>query len=380
MIKNYRKISIVAYLNILIIVILELLHGRLMEISDSLLFFVLMVYAVLNGWYVQRVLLKQKRYEVDLAAERNFSNNILETTMTGIVVISDEIESIEYINEAARSIFALDKDQKVILKKVFGEKYDSIKKLLSTQKEGKIQRKLSLELQGKDFIKHLDIECVDFKHSNSERKFMLSIEDVTESYELNDRIEKQYLNMFRSFVKFIDAKDTYTGLHSSSVTDYVQRILEQLEISDEEKQDIIVAANLHDIGKIGVPEYILNKPGKLTDEEFLLMKDHSTIGESLLNEIEGYEHISNFIRHHHEKYDGTGYPDGLKGGEIPLGSRIIAVADAFDAITTDRVYQRKRTVEEALSIMTAVSGKQFDPFLVKVFIESTIQDNALEAG
>lgn len=351
-----------------------------MEISDSLLFFVLMVYAVLNGWYVQRVLLKQKRYEVDLAAERNFSNNILETTMTGIVVISDEIESIEYINEAARSIFALDKDQKVILKKVFGEKYDSIKKLLSTQKEGKIQRKLSLELQGKDFIKHLDIECVDFKHSNSERKFMLSIEDVTESYELNDRIEKQYLNMFRSFVKFIDAKDTYTGLHSSSVTDYVQRILEQLEISDEEKQDIIVAANLHDIGKIGVPEYILNKPGKLTDEEFLLMKDHSTIGESLLNEIEGYEHISNFIRHHHEKYDGTGYPDGLKGEEIPLGSRIIAVADAFDAITTDRVYQRKRTVEEALSIMTAVSGKQFDPFLVKVFIESTIQDNALEAG
>lgn len=380
MIKNYRKISIVAYLNILIIVILELLHGRLMEISDSLLFFVLMVYAVLNGWYVQRVLLKQKRYEVDLAAERNFSNNILETTMTGIVVISDEIESIEYINEAARSIFALDKDQKVILKKVFGEKYDSIKKLLSTQKEGKIQRKLSLELQGKDFIKHLDIECVDFKHSNSERKFMLSIEDVTESYELNDRIEKQYLNMFRSFVKFIDAKDTYTGLHSSSVTDYVQRILEQLEISDEEKQDIIVAANLHDIGKIGVPEYILNKPGKLTDEEFLLMKDHSTIGESLLNEIEGYEHISNFIRHHHEKYDGTGYLDGLKGEEIPLGSRIIAVADAFDAITTDRVYQRKRTVEEALSIMTAVSGKQFDPFLVKVFIESTIQDNALEAG
>lgn len=380
MIKNYRKISIVAYLNILIIVILELLHGRLMEISDSLLFFVLMVYAVLNGWYVQRVLLKQNRYEVDLAAERNFSNNILETTMTGIVVISDEIESIEYINEAARSIFALDKDQKVILKKVFGENYDSIKKLLSTQKEGKIQRKLSLELQGKDFIKHLDIECVDFKHSNSERKFMLSIEDVTESYELNDRIEKQYLNMFRSFVKFIDAKDTYTGLHSSSVTDYVQRILEQLEISDEEKQDIIVAANLHDIGKIGVPEYILNKPGKLTDEEFLLMKDHSTIGESLLNEIEGYEHISNFIRHHHEKYNGTGYPDGLKGEEIPLGSRIIAVADAFDAITTDRVYQRKRTVEEALSIMTAVSGKQFDPFLVKVFIESIIQDNALEAG
>jgi len=380
LIKNYRKISIVAYLNILIIVILELLHGRLMEISDSLLFFVLMVYAVLNGWYVQRVLLKQKRYEVDLAAERNFSNNILETTMTGIVVISDEIESIEYINEAARSIFALDKDQKVILKKVFGENYDSIKKLLSTQKEGKIQRKLSLELQGKDFIKHLDIECVDFKHSNSERKFMLSIEDVTESYELNDRIEKQYLNMFRSFVKFIDAKDTYTGLHSSSVTDYVQRILEQLEISDEEKQDIIVAANLHDIGKIGVPEYILNKPGKLTDEEFLLMKDHSTIGESLLNEIEGYEHISNFIRHHHEKYNGTGYPDGLKGEEIPLGSRIIAVADAFDAITTDRVYQRKRTVEEALSIMTAVSGKQFDPFLVKVFIESIIQDNALEAG
>ena len=380
MIKNYRKISIVAYLNILIIVILELLHGRLMEISDSLLFFVLMVYAVLNGWYVQRVLLKQKRYEVDLAAERNFSNNILETTMTGIVVISDEIESVEYINEAARSIFALDKDQKVILKNVFGEKYDSIKKLLSTQKEGKIQRKLSLELQGKDFIKHLDIEFVDFNHSNSERKFMLSIEDVTESYELNDRIEKQYLNMFRSFVKFIDAKDTYTGLHSSSVTDYVQRILEQLEISDEEKQDIIVAANLHDIGKIGVPEYILNKPGKLTDEEFLLMKDHSAIGESLLNEIEGYEHISNFIRHHHEKYDGTGYPDGLKGEEIPLGSRIIAVADAFDAITTDRVYQRKRTVEEALSIMTAVSGKQFDPFLVKVFIESIIQDNALEAG
>lgn len=372
-IRNYRKISVVAYLNILIIIVLEVLHERLFEISHTILFLTLGIYAVLNGIYVQRIISKQKKYEQEIASEKNFSNSILEKTSTGIVVVSKEMNSTEYINNAGRTILGADNENLLSLKSLFDQKYPLFTEEIIDQIQNKGKSKMKMKLPIKNGVKHLDMDGVEITQKDGTSKIMLSIEDVTEAYELNEKIEKQYLNMFRSFVKFIDAKDTYTGLHSFNVSTYVQLMLDRLDLNSAEKHDILVAANLHDIGKIGVPEYILNKPKRLTDDEFVLMKKHATIGQSLLNDIEGYETISHIIRHHHEKFDGNGYPDRLSGESIPLGSRIITVADAFDAITTDRVYQVKRSFDEAFSIMISEKGKQFDPILVDIFLEAVMK-------
>jgi HD-GYP domain-containing protein (c-di-GMP phosphodiesterase class II) len=128
-----------------------------------------------------------------------------------------------------------------------------------------------------------------------------------------------------------------------------------------------MAASLHDIGKIGVPENILRKPGRLTDEEFEYIRKHPEFGWMVLRGVEGFEEISQMLLHHHERLDGKGYPGGLSGDEIPLGARIIAVADSFDAITSDRPYRRAASAEDAAREIERCSGTQFDPEIVRAF-------------
>jgi len=374
MLKNYKKISIIAYANIIVIILLEIAHNKIMGISESLLFFILLIYALINGWYVQRLLFKQRKADLRLEYEKNFSNHILETISSGILIVENNGE-ISYANSSMESIFSR--------ADFIGNDYIDLFKNLNSIKshfESSILRSEASKsvIQFEDDnsrIKHLLVETMPFKGNDNAYQTMFHIDDISESVELNKHIEEQYLNMFRSFVKFIDAKDAYTGLHSISVSEYVTMILAEMNIDISEKEDIIIAANLHDIGKIGVPEKILNKPGRLTTEEFDKMKQHPIIGESLIGEINGYETISKMIRHHHERYDGTGYPDNLKGENIPIGSRIIAVADAFDAITTDRVYQSKRGREEAINILKKESGIQFDKNIVDVFVNSLLNTN-----
>ncbi len=127
--------------------------------------------------------------------------------------------------------------------------------------------------------------------------------------------------MFKSFAKFIDAKDAYTGKHSNNVSLYVDLMLVNSELESKDKHDIRIAAALHDIGKIGITEHILNKPGKLTIEEYEMMKTHPVIGADLLEEIEEYKNIAQIIRHHHEHWNGHGYPDQLESNQIPIGSQ-----------------------------------------------------------
>ena len=132
--------------------------------------------------------------------------------------------------------------------------------------------------------------------------------------------------MFKGIVRFIDASDTYTKAHSSNVVIYVKAMLEKIDCSEFLKKDIIAAANLHDIGKLGIPEHILNKPGKLTESEYEKMKLHPMIGSDLIRAIKKNRNISEMVKHHHERADGKGYPEGLKENQIPLGSKIIAIA------------------------------------------------------
>jgi len=163
----------------------------------------------------------------------------------------------------------------------------------------------------------------------------------------------------------IDLKDVYTGRHARDVADIAIRIARVMRLPEVEVRTIRFAGLLHDIGKIGISGGIIRKPGTLTPDETAVMKRHPVIGADIMQPVELLTDAAHLVRHHHEHYDGTGYPDGLKGEEIPLGSRIVFVADAFNAMTTDRPYRRARTKAEAFRILNEKPDKQFDPKVVE---------------
>lgn len=178
-----------------------------------------------------------------------------------------------------------------------------------------------------------------------------------------------YLKTITALTSAIDAKDTYTRNHSRNVARYAVVLGERLGLSSEELLNINYGAILHDIGKIGIPEVILNKPGRLGTDEFQLIKTHPTIGVNILAPIDFLGEAIDVVRHHHERYDGNGYPYGLKGESIPYAARIVGIADAWDAMTSHRSYRHALTVEAAVRELQDGSGGQFDPVMVNVFID-----------
>lgn len=171
-----------------------------------------------------------------------------------------------------------------------------------------------------------------------------------------------------SLVDALEVRDAYTHNHSVRVTNYVQRILDEMpQIPPATKRLITEAARVHDLGKMGVRDMALLKPGRLTDEEFEEIKRHAVIGADLIGNLEMYRPSVPIIRHHHERWDGRGYPDGLRGEEIPLGARIIAVADSFDAMTSNRPYRKAMDFDLARNEIRRNSGIQFDPRVVEAF-------------
>lgn len=171
-----------------------------------------------------------------------------------------------------------------------------------------------------------------------------------------------------AIAKTVDAKDENTSHHSLRVSEYSVMIAKEYGMSDEECENLRKIALLHDIGKIGIPDRILNKPDRLTDEEYEIMKSHVTKGAEVLKDFTLIDHVAEGALYHHERYDGKGYASGLKGEEIPLRARIICIADAFDAMTSNRVYRKKQDLQYVLDELRKGSGKQFDPRLVEIFL------------
>ncbi len=188
--------------------------------------------------------------------------------------------------------------------------------------------------------------------------------------ELEDRYRKQALAMACTLVSLVDLRDAYTGGHSGRVAGYSRTTAVNLGLRDSEIDTVVMAALMHDIGKIGVPDHVLLKQGKLTDEEFSHIRKHPEFGWMALKNIDDFKTISLVVLHHHERYDGHGYPGGLTGNEIPLGSRIIAVADTYDALTTNRPYRTARSHHEAIEELERCSGTQFDSHVLAAFLES----------
>ncbi|HZI51763.1 MAG TPA: HD-GYP domain-containing protein [Terriglobia bacterium] len=188
--------------------------------------------------------------------------------------------------------------------------------------------------------------------------------------ELEDRAAQQTLAMASSLISLIDLRDRYTGGHSSRVARYCRQIALHMDLPHEQTEEIVLAAALHDIGKIGVPDRVLLKEGSLTDEEFEWIRKHPEFGWMAVRNVDGFQNASLMVLHHHERWDGNGYPGNLRGTEIPPGSYIIAVADSFDALTTDRPYRKGRTPEEALREICRCVGTQFNADAVRAFCDS----------
>jgi len=171
-----------------------------------------------------------------------------------------------------------------------------------------------------------------------------------------------------AFNQLLDLKDLNTGVHSTRLAEWALHVASELGIGQEALSDIEVTALLHDIGKIGIPDAILQKPAKLTDDEYAVMKKHPEYGWAVLRHVPGMERASLMILHHHESFDGTGYPAGLRGDEIPVGSRIVSVIDAFDAMVSSRPYRKGLPLEEAENRLLKARGSQFDPDVVDRFL------------
>lgn len=178
---------------------------------------------------------------------------------------------------------------------------------------------------------------------------------------------------FHKFIEnltaMIEAKDVYTSGHSDRVADLSYLIAKQMGYDDPFCEKLHIGAHLHDIGKIGIPDGILLKSSKLTREEYAVIQTHSIIGFNILKKNPGLDDIPLIIKHHHERFDGMGYPDGISGDSIPIGSRIIALADSFDAMVTNRPYKQTKPLTEALKEIKKCTGTQFDKNVVSAFFE-----------
>ena len=200
------------------------------------------------------------------------------------------------------------------------------------------------------------------------------IKKYNERHERDNEIIRESIE---TFTGFIDAKDPYTNGHSRRVADYTRMIAEKMGYEGEELDRVYYVALLHDCGKIGVPDNILRKPGRLTDEEFEVIKSHTVRGGEILSSFKSLKNVNEGALYHHERYDGNGYPEKRAGEDIPLIARMICVADAFDAMNSNRVYRNKLTKKDIINEIEKNKGKQFDPEIADTFL-SLIKDKSFD--
>ena len=193
---------------------------------------------------------------------------------------------------------------------------------------------------------------------------------------LNKNLEKKYLQLVYSLVTIIDACDTSTINHGPRTGRIAYQISQALGLSQNECEEVHTAGILHDIGKIGIPERILTKSGKLTPDEWRSMRQHPVLGAQILTPIPGFEKIAELEKGHHEKFNGRGYPHGLSAENIPLGSRIIAIADAFTTMTDGRIYRSPFSLIQAVTEIKRCAGSHFDPAIVPVALDIFMQNEA----
>jgi len=206
-----------------------------------------------------------------------------------------------------------------------------------------------------------------------QRKFVSVLADragiAIENSKLYNDLQRSFAETIQALVKALEAKDVYTRGHSERVTRFARYLAEDLGMSESEVERITQAALLHDIGKIGMKLELLNKPGKLTEDEKQMFRSHPLLGKQILDSVTFLKDIAPYVYHHHERWDGGGYPEGKKGEDIPVGARILSIVDSFTCMTENRPYRKALSVEDAAKELLRCSGTQFDPVFVEVFLK-----------
>ncbi|MCL4386626.1 MAG: HD domain-containing protein [Actinobacteria bacterium] len=307
----------------------------------------------------------------------------------GIIILNEKNEII-FVNEIAESIRHI-KGERIIGKSVLdchpSKIHDNVNRALSTLRSSKnsyFKRIVTDNIHSKhyeniyssifdkdnNFLGSMIISSDVSKKISDNHKKATNIQDLEERInDLNNKMNETFISSMDSLINALEAKDIYTSGHSKRVWDNSKKLAEYIWGISPKSKDTELAAKLHDIGKVGISEIILNKKEKLTDYEFEHIKNHVLIGGKILKPFKKLENISKIIRHHHEKYDGSGYPDGLKGDNIPEESRIITILDCYDAMTSDRPYRNAMDPEEAIIKMKPLLGNQLDPFFGETFFD-----------
>jgi putative two-component system response regulator len=325
-----------------------------------------------------------------------FSNLFVEKTKHTILIVDDEFENLSLLKRTLRKDFEIltaQSGQEALA--IIEQHGKNISIIISDQKMPNmtgVEFLSQVTSQYPHIIKMLltgytDIDamveginnCNLFQYLNKPfdlDELRLAVEQATKAYELTlnrNSLSKDLRELFFTTIKSIssalDAKDNYTHGHSYRVTMFSLILASKMDIDEQTKEKIEIAGLLHDIGKIGVPESILCKPGKLTDEEFDIIKEHPGMGRKILSEIAVLDEVSFWLGSHHERWDGKGYPLGLKENDIPLPARILAVADTYDAMTSDRSYRKGLPHEVAVEEIQKCANAQFDPIVTKIFMD-----------
>ena len=363
---------------------------------------------------IQLVLSKMKREKLLLEENRRFSDalqlhRLIDTLVGQLEDKNKEINSLQAISEKIISlkgirdlVGAIVDVSKQLLENVDVQFYPLNRKtqtLIDTVNgqgriisadlmEGKIIRKNnSLGVSTRNFVTifplmiegqvfgTLDIHSDSVLGEEKEGKILYLLNRSAERMEnvaLYEGLYENMLSTLNSMAKILDARDPHTSQHSTRVTNFSLALANIIKLSDDEKDVLYIAASLHDIGKVGIPDSILLKKDKLTDEEFKIIKRHPDIGADILKPLPPMSRETDVIRYHHERYDGKGYPAGIGGEEIPLLSRIITLADSYDAMTTDRPYRNGLPIDKAIEEIIRCIGSQFDPDLANMFIHKVI--------
>lgn len=251
--------------------------------------------------------------------------------------------------------------------------YDVCRKIKSNERTRLIPVVLLTSLDDNEsYIKGMEVGADDFLIKPINKfLFLARINSLLRVKRLNDKLDNSW-NLLFSLARIVEAKDKSTEDHTQRVGSLAKRFGEYLNLSDEENDTLFKGGVLHDIGKIGIPDIILNKKGRLTPQEFEIMKTHTTIGKEICEPLQSMNDVIDIVLYHHEKWDGSGYPKGLKGKKIPLFAQIVSISDVYDAMSSQRQYRKSHSQKEAVDYIISESDKSFDVKLVDIFIKNII--------